>query len=65
MPFTYQSIASKEMPKSEVSKTAEETSYEQRLASALRESRADFEEGRYYEGVDAMMEALVHQRAAR
>lgn len=38
--------------------------YELRATQALDQSRRDFEEGRYYDSRDALMEAVASKRAA-
>ena len=47
-----------------VEQAVEDALYEKRLADALAESRADFEEGRCYASRDEMMAAVAKKREA-
>lgn len=53
---------SEDVLKRTVEQAVEEALYEQRLADALAESRADFEEGRCYGSRSEMMAAVARKR---
>ena len=48
----------------QIDEAVEEALYEQRLGDALRESRADFEAGRYYSSREDLMKAVASKRSA-
>ena len=47
----------------QIEDAVENALYEQRIADALRESRTDFEEGRYYSSREELMSAVARKRA--
>ena len=49
---------------STVNQAVEDALYEKRLADALRDSRRDFEEGRFYTSRESMMDAVAKKREA-
>lgn len=55
---------SEEVLKQTVDQAVEDALYEKRLADALRESRADFEEGRYYSSREDLLAAVAQKRGA-
>ncbi len=55
---------SEDVLKEVVEEAVEEALYEKRLSDALRESRRDFEEGRFYSSREEMMAAVARKREA-
>ena len=55
---------SEEVLKQTVDQAVEDALYEKRLADALRESRKDFEEGRYYSSRGDLLAAVAQKRGA-
>ena len=49
----------------QIDDAVEEALYEQRMRDALRQSRSDFEGGRYYSSREDLMDAVDAKRAAR
>lgn len=47
-----------------IARAVEDALYERRLADALRESRCDFDEGRFYSSRDEMLSAVRGKREA-
>lgn len=47
-----------------VERAVQDALYKERMASALRESRRDFEEGRFYSGREELLAAVVEKREA-
>ena len=56
---------SQEVHDREIARAVEEALYEARMADALRESRDDFQAGRYYTSRDELKAAVAEKRAAR
>lgn len=56
---------SEEVREQEIRAAVENALYEQRMSEALKESRADFEAGRYYASRDALEKAVAGKRASR
>ena len=55
---------SEDVLQKQIDEAVEEALYEQRLGDALRESRADFEAGRYYSSREDLMKAVASKRSA-
>ena len=55
---------SEDVLRKQIDEAVEEALYEQRLGDALRESRADFEAGRYYSTREDLMKAVASKRSA-
>lgn len=53
------------LPFRQIEDKAENVLYEQLIADALRESRADFEEGRYCSSREELMAAVVKKKTRR
>lgn len=56
---------SEEVLNKQIEDAVEEALYEQRLAEALRRSRADYAEGRYYDSREDFLAAVDQLRSAR
>lgn len=54
---------SQEVHDREIAEAVESALYEYRMTEALRESRSDFESGRYYTSRDALRNAVAEKRA--
>lgn len=53
------------LPFRQIEDKAENVLYEQLVADALRESHADFEEGRYHSSCEELMIAVAKKKAHR
>ena len=57
-------FASEEVVEKAIADAVEEALYEARMADALRQSRRNFAEGRFYETRDELMAAVAQKRAS-
>lgn len=58
-------FTSEDVLRQKIEDTVESALYEQRMAQALRESRADFDEGRFYSSREDLLKAVADKRAGR